>query len=209
MFDTLEHVMRRWGVNLNGKQKMPVDVYTYGRNDLAALLSELEIHVGVEIGVERGLYSEILLEANPDLTLFSVDAWKAHRGYRDHTSQSKLDSFYEETKKRLKPFGKRSRIIRAFSLDAVDHFRTRSVDFVYIDANHAFDAVMLDIIRWSKRVRPVVAGHDYVRSPPRGYMGWNVIKATNAYAQAHDIRPWFTIGGGVSGELRSWLWVRP
>lgn len=211
MPDTLEHVLRRWGIALNGKQKMPIDVYTYGRDDLAGLFSELEFRVGVEIGVERGLYSEVLLKANPELTLFSVDPWRAHRGYRDHTSQNKLDGFYEETKERLKPFGKRSRIMRAFSMDAVEKFRTRSVDFVYIDANHAFDPVMMDIIHWSKRVRPggIVAGHDFIRHTPRGYMGWNVIKATSAYAQAHEIRPWFTIGGGVSGELRSWMWVRP
>lgn len=209
--DTLDHLIRRWAINLNGKTRYPIDVYTQGRDDLAALFAELGYRVGVEIGVERALYSKVLLESNPDLTLFSVDPWKAHRGYRDHTSQNKLDSFYEETRELLAPFGKRSRILRGFSMDVVEGFRSRSVDFVYIDANHAFDPVMLDIIHWSRRVRHggIVSGHDFVRHTPRGYMGWDVIGATTAYANAHGIRPWFTIGGGKSGELRSWLWVKP
>jgi hypothetical protein len=211
MSDTLEHLIRRWALNLDSKQRLPIDVYTQGRDDLASLFSELEFRVGVEVGVERAFYSEVLLKANPDLTLFSVDPWKSHRAYRDHTSQKKLDAFYEEAKVRLSPFGKRSRILCSYSLDATDHFRSGSIDFVYIDANHCFDPCMLDIIHWSPRVRSggIVAGHDFVRRPPQGYVDWGVIKAVTAYAQAHDIRPWFTIGGGKGGELRSWLWVKP
>jgi SAM-dependent methyltransferase len=211
MTDTLEHVLRKFAVKLGPRQKMPADIYTATRDDLAELFHELGFVSGVEIGVERGLYSDVLLRSNPQLRLHAVDAWKAHRGYRDHTSQVKLRGFHEETKKRLAGYGRRARIVQGFSLDVAQRFKLESLDFCYIDANHTFDYVMRDIIEWSQRVRHggIVAGHDFMRRPPRGYEKWNVIKATTAYAEAHNINPWFTIGGGSRDEIRSWFWVKP
>jgi len=41
--------------------------------------------------------------------------------------------------------------------------RTPGLDFVYIDGDHSFDAVVRDVILWSNKVRPggIVAAHDY------------------------------------------------
>jgi len=209
--DPLQYVLDRWAVKLEPRQKLPLDIYTMSRDDLAVLFHELGYRTGVEIGVERGLYSEVLLSSNPDLNLYLVDPWKAHREYRDHTSQSKLTRFHEEAQERLKQFGKRARFFRALSMDATKRFRRGDLDFVYIDANHTFDYCMMDIIEWSKRVRPggIVAGHDYMRRPPKGYHNWGVIKAAVSYADAHQIAPWFTIGGARQDEVRSFFWIRP
>lgn len=207
----LKHVLDQFGIELGPKEKMPFDIYRVSRNDLPGVCAELCLNTGVEVGVERGLYSEIILQRHPGAKLFCVDPWKSHRGYRDHTSQNKLDRFYEEAKERLGQFNGRATIIRGMSLDVVHRFQTNQLDFVYIDGNHTFDYVMRDIIEWSPKVRSggIVAGHDFKRRPPRGYSNWNVIKATVVYTQAHGIYPWFTVGGGVGGEIRSWFWVKP
>ena len=72
------------------------------RDKLAEYFKELGFTKGVEVGVERGYFSEILCKANPDLKLFCVDAWQVYDGYRDHTRQEKLERYYNETIERLK-----------------------------------------------------------------------------------------------------------
>jgi len=48
-------------------------------------------------------------------------------------------------------------------MEAIKDFNPRSLDFVYIDANHEYDFVKEDIVAWSKivKVGGIVSGHDY------------------------------------------------
>ena len=177
------------------------------------MFGELGYKLGAEIGVEQGQFSEVLCKSNPDLMLAAIDAWRAYRGYRDHTSQEKLDGFHEEARRRLEPYS--CHIYREFSMDALKRFPDGSLDFVYIDANHELPFVMFDIIEWSKKVRVggIVAGHDYYQST-RLDSKMHVVYAVNAYVQAYRIRPWFVLGeknapaGSIRDKERSWLWVR-
>lgn len=194
---------------------MPIEIPNFGRDQLAELFHELKFDFGAEIGVESGAYSKRLLEANPDLFLYSIDPWKAHRGYRDHTRQRKLNRFYDETVAALKPFGSRARIMRQFSQDALQYFDDNSMDFVYIDANHKFVEITNDIFNWSKKVRPggIISGHDYTR-----YKNLeaeiHVYQVVNGYTDAYRIRPWFVLGtneekpGEIRDKARSWMWVK-
>ena len=185
--------------------RWPRDLTNSSRNDLAAEFALQGYKIGVEIGVEQGKFSEVLLTTIPGLRLTCVDAWTAYRGYRDHVSQTKMDGFYEDAKKRLLPLG--ATIVRKFSMDAVKEFRPNTLDFVYIDGNHGFDWVMQDLIEWSRRVRSggMVAGHDYIR---RLREPVHVIQATHAYTDAHGITEWWTCGG-QNKETRSFFWVKP
>lgn len=185
--------------------KWPRDLVNSSRTDLAREWAERGYRVGAEIGVERGLFSEVLLNTIPGLQLYCVDAWKAYRGYRDHVSQEKMDGFYLEAQAKLAPRG--ATLIRKFSMDAVRDFAPGQLDFVYIDGNHGFDWVMQDVIEWSRRVRSggMVAGHDYIR---RLREPVHVIQATHAYTDAHGITEWWTVGG-QNKETRSFFWIKP
>jgi len=198
IWDRFEQVEPRPG-------KWPRDLTNCSRNDLAVEVAERGFTVGVEIGVERGLYSEVLLTTIPNLRLTCVDAWTAYRGYRDHVDQAKMDGFYEEAKQRLLPLG--ATLVRKFSVDAVKDVAPNSLDFVYVDGNHGFDWVMLDLILWSRCVRSggIVAGHDYIR---RLREPVHVIQATHAYTDAHGITEWWTLGGH-NKETRSFFWLKP
>lgn len=48
-------------------------------------------------------------------------------------------------------------------MEAVKDFPNNFFDFVHIDGDHSYDAVMNDLIEWSKRVRVggIISGHDY------------------------------------------------
>lgn len=155
------------------------------RRDLAAAWAGLGCLQGAEIGVERGEYAERLLRAIPGLRLLAVDAWTAYPGYREHVTQAKLDGFYALTCERLAPYG--AQIVRAFSVEAARLVADGSLDFVYLDANHARAHVEADLAAWGPKVRRggFVAGHDYGRSS----VG-QVREAVNAWAATHGIRPW-------------------
>ncbi|MGD0523102.1 MAG: FkbM family methyltransferase [Candidatus Microgenomates bacterium] len=152
------------------------------RNDLAKQF----YGTGAEIGVEQGDFSEIICRLEDVKKLYSIDAWKAYRSYRDHTSQKKLDRFYKISKERLKPYN--CEIIRKFSTDAAKDFADESLDFVYIDANHDYKHVYEDITLWSKKVKKggIISGHDYIKRKGQDQY-YAVIPAVNDFVKSNQI----------------------
>lgn len=53
--------------------------------------------------------------------------------------------------------------IKSDSMTAVKNYQDRSLDFVFIDANHSYDCVVADIKAWLPKIKHfgVLAGHDY------------------------------------------------
>lgn len=197
-------------------QPRVVELADMNRVKFAYLLAELGLNKGAEIGVECGLYSEVLCKANPNIQLYSIDAWTAYKGYRDHVSQEKLDGFMEITKKRLAPYN--AKVIKGFSMDIVKQFKDESLDFVYIDGNHEFQQTVNDIAEWQKKVRPggIVAGHDYILRKNNGYL-MHVPHAIHGYCDSYDIKPLFILGKksdpkppvGYRDTARSFFYVKP
>jgi len=193
--------------------KGTVDLRGANRRTLAFILKDLELNKGVEVGVETGLYSEVLCQVNPNIELYSVDAWTAYKGYRDHVSQDKLDGFMEKTKERLAPYN--AEVIKGFSMDVVKQFEDNSLDFVYIDGNHEFQQTVNDICEWTKKVRKggIVAGHDYIYRQNPGYL-MHVPMAIHGYVDAYQISPLFILGAKDDPKpqrdnARSWFFVKP
>lgn len=211
--NTLDYLVDKYALNLDVK-RMPIVIPNMGRDDLAELFAELDFKVGAEIGVERGVYTEILCKANPQAQIYGVDPWCAYSGYRDHVSQSKLERFYEGTRMRLVPYGNYE-LVRKFSMEALEDFEDGSLDFVYIDGNHTLPFIINDIIEWSMKIRKggIVSGHDYRKSKKLATEN-HVVYAVDCYTQAYRIRPWFLIGrkdmipGEVRDTARSWMWVK-
>lgn len=130
------------------------------RRELARMFAAEDARLGVEVGVERGHYLAHLARANPEARLYGVDPWKWRRGYREHVGQDRLDIFYVEAQWKVSEFPNVT-LLRETSLAAVLHFDDGSLDFVYIDADHA--DLQRDLDAWTPKVRVggIVAGHDY------------------------------------------------
>ncbi|MBM3841574.1 MAG: class I SAM-dependent methyltransferase, partial [Verrucomicrobia bacterium] len=98
---------------------------------------------GVEVGVQSGAYSEVLLTHWLGRRLFSVDPWREwlRDSYQDsaNVTQQRQDQLYLEAKRKLDPFKERSVILRKTSREAARDFADRSLDFVYLDAQHQYD----------------------------------------------------------------------
>jgi len=168
----------------------------YTRNHLAELYCELEFTVGAEIGVRRGRYSEILCRKNPNLHLYCIDPWNA---YENKYPIEKQNEIFEYATKKLSQYN--TTIIRKTSMDALADIRDGELDFVFIDGNHEFDHVMMDIILWSHKVRSggIVSVHDVYH----GEIG--ILKAVEAYVHSHNIVPWYT-----TKEIEpTAYWVKP
>ena len=166
------------------------------RETLAELFFELGFIKGAEIGVREGTYSEILCKANPNLELLCIDPWEPTFTY----TTRKVRRLYRETKIKLAPYN--AKLIKNYSLEVVRDIPDGSLDFVYIDALHEFDPVMMDIINWAPKVRfgGIISGHDFCH-----FQNGGVVYAVEAYIRAHNINQWYLTG---QDREPSWLWVR-
>jgi hypothetical protein len=86
--------------------------------------------------------------------------------------------------KRFDKYKDRTFFMRATSEKAILKFPDNSLDFVYIDGDHSYDAVLLDIILWHRKVKDggILAGHDYQETRKHG-----VKKAVDDYVKYHNI----------------------
>lgn len=188
----------------------PIEIPNVGRNNLAEWLHDLDFRVGVEIGVDEGKYSEIICEANPQMKMYGVDPYELYRGYTEYETAEELKKAYEEAKNCLSKFPKYI-FVNKSSMDAVKNFADGSLDFVYIDANHADPYITWDIEGWSKKVKSggIVSGHDYTEGND-----WKVVEAVNKHINDNHIKPWFILGlentipGTIRDDSRSWMWVK-
>lgn len=185
---------------------MPIELRDFHRNDLAQLFAELGFKRGAEIGVAEGKYSEVLVKANPQVELHCIDPWYSYPTNPQGKTKQRHEFAYNEAKRKME--GYNAHLIRKASIDAVRDFETDSLDFVYVDGNHLFDFVMLDLIAWSNKVRSggIVSGDDYYALDQKRWVGGGVVEAVQAYTNAHQIPIWYIFAGYKSVDF---MWVKP
>lgn len=196
--DAATYLRKKWAKFL--PQISPIRVKGLTRDKLAKIFAQLGYVKGVEVGVKKGKFSEVLCQANSNLRLKCIDPWM---GYDENNSlkltQDQADKIYKEAQKRLKPFN--AELIRKTSMEGVLDIEDNSLDFVFIDGEHTFDFIMQDVIAWNHKVRPggIVSGHDYYRFRNAG-----VVPAVDAYTHAHDIREWWL----TDEKTATFFWVK-
>jgi hypothetical protein len=113
-----------------------------------------------------------------------------------------FDRNYQETLRRLHPFGDRCVIHRQTSRQAAAEFRDRSLDFVYLDARHYREALLEDLELWAPKLRHggILAGHDYLDGtlPSRRFEvkstvdGWAAARRLTVCCSGENVwRSWF------------------
>ena len=125
----------------------------------------------VEVGSYKGKSASYLaveiLNSNKDIHLYCVDD---HSLFYRHNFPGP-----EDFEKNMKPFEDIYSFIKMNSIEASKQFENNSLDFIFIDADHSYEAVKSDIEHWFPKLKKdgVIAGHDYQPGYP------DVIKAVN------------------------------
>jgi len=139
--------------------------YANFKPDIHVALSKLKVERLCEIGVRRGINFSNLIKCKPKLAV-AVDCWEEVPGKPEYNdlgeSQQQLDGEYNSF---MMEFGvlPNVRVVREFSIEAAKMFPDGYFDFVYIDAAHTYEEVLLDCKAWYPKIKKngILAGHDY------------------------------------------------
>jgi hypothetical protein len=146
-----------------------------------------------EVGVWQGHLSTEILEYNP-AELHLIDPWVSQDVIKRCYSvrQEKMDKIYENV---LNDFGKLNnvKIHRKFSTDV--SFPKQYFDWVYIDADHSYDAVKKDLEFYYPLMKKggYLCGDDYglwVNKPKKGFGsdgGGGPKPAVDEFVKSHNL----------------------
>ncbi|CAK9040790.1 unnamed protein product [Durusdinium trenchii] len=112
----------------------------------------------IEIGVHTASTARFLLDRAPFLHWTGIDPYEDHSG----------DALFHEASRHLARFGHRARLLRRRSEEAwetsgaLHGVELHSVDLLFVDGDHDYNATFQDLVAWARFVRPggIVAGHD-------------------------------------------------
>ena len=157
---------------------------------------------GAEVGVWKGQCSAALLSRLLNLTLYMVDRWSVYSEQekaRDPISlqvrraQQAFASADIRARRAVQRYGRRAKILKMSSAEAVCLFEDATFDFVFIDGDHSYEGVRDDIERWLAKVKPGgwLCGHDYTRAGKRPGITRAVDEAFRGTIEADDDSTWF------------------
>jgi hypothetical protein len=132
---------------------------------LKEILSQIPNGRGIEVGTFKGEFSKEILNMW-DGTLIMLDVWRPLGGeYMDSSNHVNFENgVYGEVMSNIKGMEDRGIMLRCDSEIGSKIFEDESLDFVYIDANHAYSFVKQDISLWWPKVKKGgwICGHDYL-----------------------------------------------
>lgn len=153
--------------------------------------------VAAEVGVAKGVFSNQILKLNRPRTLHLIDPWieqenEAYAADPGNAPQRVHDRRYAKVLKKLRTPIKRGQVVvqRAYALEAAAEFAPASLDWVYIDAVHTFDAVLADLRAFSPLIKPdgFLWGHDFSNHLLAEDMNFGVIEAVKAFVEEGEWR---------------------
>lgn len=120
----------------------------------------------VEIGAWKGCSTSYLaveiINAGKQINLDVIDTWK---GSVEHNiiTEEQQEALYREFLQNTSPVKHLIRPIRTTSLQGSKLYEDNSLDFVFIDASHTYEDVIVDINSWFPKVKQggYIGGHDY------------------------------------------------
>ena len=130
----------------------------------------------VELGAWKGKSSAFLVveayNKSPKIEVHIVDTWG---GNPFDGSQDQSNDLYDKFISNMSLLARPYQAHTMTTNEAAGLFKDESLDAVFIDADHSYEAVKTDIQNWMPKVRKggILAGHDYNSAWP------GVIRAVN------------------------------
>ncbi len=129
-----------------------------------------------EIGVWKGDFSEHIRATARPRTLHLIDPWRFVPSYPQRwyggaaaRNQDDMDRIYQDVMHRFAD-DPCVRVHRLDSTSAAARFADATLDWVYIDADHSYQAVLADLKMWAPKIKPggMLAGDDYAWHDEKG-----------------------------------------
>lgn len=137
---------------------------------LEQIVKKDTLMIGLEIGCYRGDGANWLLNTFPNLTLHGIDPhlpyadWNGAVPYstQDMQNGKTSEQIFHET---MSPAVAQGRFLynKKTSDDAVNDYTNEFFDFIFIDALHTYEQVLIDCKNYYSKVKTggIFAGHDY------------------------------------------------
>lgn len=127
----------------------------------------------VEVGSWKGKSAAFMcveiVNSGKKIQFDCVDLWTGlgEPGEYESWQSVQQDTLYEDFKKNMRPVENLYNPIKSFSHEAANLYKDNSLDFVFIDAGHAYHEVKRDILCWTPKVKVGghIGGHDYTTKP--------------------------------------------
>ena len=100
------------------------------------------VEVGTWLGRSAAYMATEIVNSNKNIKFFCVDTWE---GSAEHKRAIKERDLYYEFLNNIKPVQNNIIPYKMLSNKAADFFDDNSLDFVFIDASHDYDNVMIDL----------------------------------------------------------------
>lgn len=154
---------------------------------------------GIEVGVNLGTNSYMLLDACPNITkIIGIDPFEAYMDWRSMVAQKDMDEAYDTFKLNLELMRNRFELLKMKSSEAAAELKDGAYDFVFIDGDHSIKAVLNDLENYTPKVKKggLVSGHDIGL--------YSVNMAVQGWCRKNQINP-NTIH---IVENQAWYWVK-
>lgn len=125
---------------------------------LADLINENGFGRFAEVGVARSFTLTHILQNTELSEYWAIDPWMPY----DEIIENRWESWHRKACMRMLYFPQ-LRVLRMNSVLAASIFPNGYFDMVYIDADHRYEFVLLDIRSWLPKVKKggILGGHDY------------------------------------------------
>jgi cephalosporin hydroxylase len=125
----------------------------------------------VEVGAWKGCSTAYLaveiINSGKNIKLDVVDTWEGSKNEEGHVTDPDIIKYngniFSLFQDNLKPVLDRINPIQSTSVDASKLYEDKSLDFVFVDANHSYEDVKKDIDSWLPKIKSggYIGGHDY------------------------------------------------
>lgn len=121
--------------------------------------------IGCELGTSYGFNLVYFLDNLPNLSkVYAIDPYVTYfdgpSGWISQETMDKVKSLFLEN---TLPYGERVVFFNQASNDAIDKIPDGSLDYIFIDGDHSYEAVKNDMSNYFSKVRSggIFAGHDH------------------------------------------------
>lgn len=127
---------------------VPVTIQFDGKRNgfLKHLIEKNSFTKMIEVGIDTGKTTFYLLDNIPSITIYAID--------------TNIRKFYNDDVK--KKYGNRLIPMQGLSYHIADQIPDKSVDLIFIDADHSYESVKKDILAFTPKLKDggILTGHD-------------------------------------------------